>query len=54
MCSSVLRSGKPLVEKQRRERINHSIDQLKRLITDTIREQVRHGVNVLLLFHTCY
>ncbi|KAH3785702.1 hypothetical protein DPMN_163799 [Dreissena polymorpha] len=45
---------KPLVEKQRRERMNHSIDKLKRLIADTVREQVTHGVNVLLLFRTCY
>ncbi|XP_052224881.1 transcription factor HES-1-A-like [Dreissena polymorpha] len=38
--SSYLRKiRKPLVEKQRRERMNHSIDQLKRLIADTVREQ---------------
>ncbi|XP_052256476.1 enhancer of split mgamma protein-like [Dreissena polymorpha] len=30
---------KPLVEKQRRERMNKSIDQLKLLIADTIKEQ---------------
>ncbi|XP_052224912.1 protein deadpan-like [Dreissena polymorpha] len=36
-CAREIR--KPLVEKERRERMNHSIDQLKRLITDTIREQ---------------
>ncbi|XP_052224914.1 enhancer of split mgamma protein-like [Dreissena polymorpha] len=38
--SSYLRKiRKPLVEKQRRERMNHSIDKLKRLIADTVREQ---------------
>ena len=32
---------KPLIEKQRRERMNASIDQLKMLIADTIKHQVR-------------
>ncbi|XP_052818489.1 transcription factor HES-1-B-like [Mya arenaria] len=40
VASYLRKVRKPLVERQRRERMNASIDRLKLLIADTIREQV--------------